>query len=302
MLGFDFQFSLAQQILEVDTWRQQIRQCQVRTRPLIPANEQPIHTTQTAMATDTTSHEDIIYLWRTLRSVVLALIFIFGAIITSLIVGYVGIIVLARTYPTAQQSETARFLASTAFSELGYAIFVGGLLYWKTDLLPGGLRFRRPTRRDTRWILGGILVLVVTEYVLTILFSVFNAPTAQNAAAIEATKHASLLMFGGLIIESLLITGPCEEILFRGLIQEYLRRYFSAIGAILLASFFFASAHLLALQGSLSGIRNIILSLFAISLILGFTYERTDSLFVPILIHGSYNAILFASLGLTHLY
>ncbi|MFA9517052.1 lysostaphin resistance A-like protein [Halopenitus sp. H-Gu1] len=251
---------------------------------------------------ESTFREDVIHLWRTLRSVVLALVFIFGAIITSLIVGYVGIIVLDLTYPAAQQSETGRFLVTTAFSELGYAIFVGGLLYWKTDLLPAGLRFRRPTRRDARWILGGILVLVVTEYVLTSLFSVFNAPTAQNVAAIEATKHASLLMFGGLIAESLLITGPCEEILFRGLIQGYLRRYFSAIGAILLACFFFASAHLLALQGSPSGIRNIILSLFALSLVLGFAYERTDSLFVPILIHGSYNAILFASLGLTHLY
>jgi len=254
------------------------------------------------MATESTFEEDVIHLWRTLRTVVLVLVFIFGAIITSLIVGYVGIVILDQAYPVAQQSETARFLASAAFSELGYAIFVGGLLYWKTDLLPTGLRFRRPTRRDARWILGGILVMIVTEYVLTSLFTFFNVPTAQNAAAIEATKHASLPMFGGLIVVSLLITGPCEEILFRGLIQGYLRRYFSAIGAILLASLFFASVHLFALQGSLSGIRNVLLSLFALSLILGFAYERTDSLFVPILIHGSYNAILFASLGLTNLY
>jgi len=254
------------------------------------------------MATDSTFEEDVIYLWRTLRSVVLVLVFIFGAIITSLIVGYVGIVVLDQAYPVAQQSETARFLASAAFSELGYAIFVGGLLYWKTDLLPTGLRFRRPTRRDARWILGGILVMIVTEYVLTSLFTFFNVPTAQNAAAIEATKHATLPMFGGLIVLSLLITGPCEEILFRGLIQEYLRRHFSANGAILLASLFFASMHLFTLQGSLSGIRNVLLSLFALSLILGFAYERTDSLLVPILIHGSFNAVLFGSLGLTHLY
>ncbi|WP_049984733.1 CPBP family intramembrane glutamic endopeptidase [Halobellus rufus] len=254
------------------------------------------------MATDSTFEEDVIYLWRTLRSIVLVLVFIFGAIITSLIVGYVGIVVLDQASPVAQQSETARFLASAAFSELGYAIFVSGLLYWKTDFLPAGLRFRRPTHRDARWILGGILVMIVTEYVLTSLFTFFNAPTAQNAAAIEATKHASLSMFGGLIVLSLLITGPCEEILFRGLIQGYLRRHFSAIGAILLASLFFASVHLFALQGSLSGIRNVLLSLFALSLILGFAYERTDSLFVPILIHGSYNAILFANLGLSNLY
>jgi membrane protease YdiL (CAAX protease family) len=254
------------------------------------------------MATDSTFEEDVIHLWRTLRSVVLVLVFIFGAIITSLIVGYAGIVILDQAYPVPQQSETARFLTSAAFSELGYAIFVGGLLYWKTDLLPAGLRFRRPTRRDARWIFGGVLVMIVTEYVLTSLFAFFNAPTAQNAAAIEATKHASLPMFGGLIVLSLLITGPCEEILFRGLIQGYLRRHFSANGAILLASLFFASMHLFTLQGSLSGIRNVLLSLFALSLILGFAYERTDSLLVPILIHGSFNAVLFGSLGLTHLY
>jgi membrane protease YdiL (CAAX protease family) len=254
------------------------------------------------MSADSTFREDVIYLWRTLRSVILAHVFIFGAIITSLTVGIVGLSILDLAYPTAQQSQSTRFLFTTTFTELGYAFFVGGIFYRKPDLLPDGLPFRLPTRRDARWILGGVIVMVVAEYVLTFLFFYFHVPIAQNTAALEATEHASLPMFVGLIAVSLLIVGPCEEILFRGLIQGYLRRYFSAIGAILLASFFFASAHLLALQGSPGGIRNSLLSLFALSLFLGFAYERTDTLFVPILIHGSYNAILFTGLGLTHLY
>jgi len=254
------------------------------------------------MNSDSTFREDASHLWRTLRPVLLVLGFILGATITSLLVGIIGVIVLDLTAPASQRSPATVFLVAGALGEIGYAVFVGGLLYWKTDLLPDGLPIRLPTRRDVLWVLGGTIVMVVAEYALTILFSYFHIPTAQNAAALEATKHASSLMFGGLIVESLLIIGPCEEVLFRGLIQGYLRNHFSAVGSILLASLFFASAHLLSVQGSTTGVLNMILSLFGLSLVLGFAYERTNSLLVPVLIHGSYDAILFAGLGLTLLH
>lgn len=254
------------------------------------------------MDSETTFKEDVSDLWRALRSIFLVLVFIFGATITSLLVNVLGIISLDLIAPAARQSLTTVFLVTNALGELGYVAFVGGLLYWKTDLLPDGLPFRLPTRRDATWILAGVIVMVGAEYTLTILFSYFHIPTAQNTAAREAIKHASPLMFGGLIVESLLIVGPCEEILFRGLIQGYLRKHFSAVGSVLLASFFFASAHLLSVQGSTNGVLNMILSLFALSLVLGLAYERTNSLVVPVLIHGSYDAILFAGLGLTLLH
>jgi len=250
--------------------------------------------------------ENTAWVWTRTKAILVVLGIIIGAVITGLVLSLLGILgvdLATHTAPTSTAgTPTTAFLLAAGLNELGYAVFAIGLLTWKPNLLPSLPTLQRPTRQDGLWILGGLVIMLGGEYALTHLFAAFHVPTARNGASVAATSHASPLMFTGLIIISLVIIGPSEELLFRGLIQGHLRSYFSAPSAVLLASFLFAGVHVLAVQGSANGVLNTILSLFALALVLGIAYERTDSLLVPMVIHGCYDAILFAALGVSILH
>lgn len=73
-----------------------------------------------------------------------------------------------------------------------------------------------------------------------------------------------------------------EEVVFRGLLYVWLRR-FSVPVAYVGSAALFAAAH---------GILVLLPALFAIGLILAWTYETSDSLWPPILLHGTFNGIM----------
>ena len=80
-----------------------------------------------------------------------------------------------------------------------------------------------------------------------------------------------------------------EEVLFRGFLQTWLRRYLSVNGAIIASSCVFALCHFSVEQG----IANIelVITLFLLSLFLGFSFERQQSLLAPIALHTIFNAM-----------
>jgi membrane protease YdiL (CAAX protease family) len=128
------------------------------------------------------------------------------------------------------------------------------------------LALRRPTLRDGGWIVSGLTVFFVL-YVLLLL-----------------------------VPFSLLLIGPGEEVLFRGLIQGTLRQTFRPWSAIVIASAIFAVSHASALTGD--GQFTYMAVVFILALILGVTYEYAENLIIPTVIHGIYNAILFSFLYL----
>ena len=67
---------------------------------------------------------------------------------------------------------------------------------------------------------------------------------------------------------------------------------------MVLASASFAPAHIIALSGSVVELAVSVGVLFVPALVLGTAYERTNNLWVPILIHGAYDATIF---GLVYL-
>ena len=89
-----------------------------------------------------------------------------------------------------------------------------------------------------------------------------------------------------LIFTSVVLAPIGEEVIFRGLLQSMFRRYLkSPWMAIIFASVVFAGIHVLADVKSLP-------ALFALSLALGYNYERTGRLLAPILIHMIFNAVM----------
>jgi membrane protease YdiL (CAAX protease family) len=86
-----------------------------------------------------------------------------------------------------------------------------------------------------------------------------------------------MLVMGGVIAPF------AEELAFRGLLYGYLRRRMAIPVALLIMAVCFAAAHLIVL---------LMPALFVVGLILGVAYERSGSLWVPIIVHGVFNSVM----------
>jgi len=111
----------------------------------------------------------------------------------------------------------------------------------------------------------------------------------------ENYNHWSILSLGAL---NIILLGPItEEIVFRGFLQRYLSCRLKRSTSILLTSSLFAFVHYSPLQG----VANIplVVSIFVLSLYLGFVYEKTLSIISPIVVHVLFNLEGVARLYLT---
>jgi membrane protease YdiL (CAAX protease family) len=161
----------------------------------------------------------------------------------------------------------------------------------KDNLYPG----KKNISTDIR---DGFIALVLSFPPLFVFISALEAfslwmnleqATSQDAVAfLMQAKQDPINLFIALIC--IVIGSPIiEEFLFRGVIQSYLRKKAGSIASIVLTSAFFSLFHFSLGQG----IQNIpiIISLFILSLYLGFIYEKTRSLFSPLTLHVTFNVI-----------
>ncbi|MFC6717146.1 CPBP family intramembrane glutamic endopeptidase [Natrialbaceae archaeon GCM10025810] len=152
-----------------------------------------------------------------------------------------------------------------------------------------------PSLRSVLWVVGGLVVIVVGNYALTVVMTFFGVESADHSTTQQAAENPELLVV--MIPAMVLIVGPFEELLYRNVVQKSLYETFSRYGAVVVASVIFAFVHVLAYATASAG--RVLISLaivFGLSLILGTIYERTENLAVPALVHGLYNAFVFASL------
>jgi len=153
------------------------------------------------------------------------------------------------------------------------------------------IKARVPNLTDVVWVVVAYVVAIVVVFVIGLLLTVTDTPTAENQAAEMATQNPEILL--ALIPGSFLLIGPGEELLFRGVVQGRIREAFGPVPGVVVASVIFAAVHVVALVGSLEGVLISIGILLIPSLILGAAYEYTGNIVVPVLIHGAYNATLF---------
>lgn len=153
------------------------------------------------------------------------------------------------------------------------------------------LRVRLPDLRDLGWVVGGFLLVIALVTAVLFVVSTLDAPQAErtDTEGFQENPSAILLM----VPLSILLIGPAEELLFRGVIQTRLRETYGPAAAVVLANAAFAPLHIFALSGSLAALAVTIGALFVPGLVFGTTYELTDNLAVPSLIHGLYNATIF---------
>lgn len=178
---------------------------------------------------------------------------------------------------------------------LGYLRFRG------VDLNYIDISIGIPSLRSTIAVVGGLIlafvgVIVGTQIVMAVDMVLMRTEVqpAENSIAQIARGNPDVLLV--LIPASFLLIGPGEELLFRGVVQGRIREAFDPTAGVVLASAVFAAIHFIALTGGAIDRVATIAILFLPSLVFGAAYELTDNLIVSVLIHATYNAILFAGL------
>lgn len=195
-------------------------------------------------------------------------------------------------------SLTTLLVGGTA---LGQIVGFGGLGLWylrNRGYSWGGVReylgIRLPTLRELGVMVLGYVAIIVLLVVVANALMLLGPEPAENQGAATASENPHIIP--AMILMMLFVVGPCEELLYRGVVQNRLREALSPAPAIAIASAIFASVHVIALAGDLIGVITTITILIFPSLVFGYVYEYTGNLVVPALLHGLHNSILLSIL------
>lgn len=192
--------------------------------------------------------------------------------------------------------STGQVLLAYSLPELGFAAV--GVFF---VLLIGEDRtfidFDRPNRMDAVLVTAGTAGLVAFN--ITMQWVAVQSGFESSTQFTLPAGVGSLELLLGLSIVFLLIVGPTEELFFRGVIQRYLDGALTRKGAYAWTGAIFAAFHLPGVAGTGGGPAQYLLVggiLFVVSWTLSWLYDRSRNLLVPILTHGCYNILVFASL------
>jgi len=139
------------------------------------------------------------------------------------------------------------------------------------------------------WLVSYPVVVALSEGLSLIVWHVFHHPFTEQRAVQNIRQAMDHPILFGLTAFSLITLVPLtEEFLFRALLQTWLRRKLHhPLTAMSLSSLVFTLFH----YSSDQGISNIELltSLFLLSCMLGYLYERQRSLWASVALHSFFN-------------
>jgi membrane protease YdiL (CAAX protease family) len=152
-----------------------------------------------------------------------------------------------------------------------------------------------PNLRDIGIVIGGYIFAWATALTISIVIQLITRQTSaeqgQNTATETGLQNPEVLFL--LLPAMILLVGPGEELLYRGVVQGRLREAIHPYAAIALASAIFGSIHWFALTGGNAfGNLLVLVLLTCVGAVLGISYELSDNIVVPSLIHGFYNATI----------
>ncbi len=238
-----------------------------------------------------------------LWSLVVAVGLGFGTIVVSLVVilGLIGVLqILSVPLPESALALVTLELVVGQLIVMG-AIALGYL--WATGRQLSYVKIRWPSLTEWLVVFAGPFAVFAVSFVVNLAGMALQIESSPHAIAeVEAIDPTFYLY---LIPIMLLIVGPFEELLYRGVIQTRLRESFGAISSIVAASVVFAMIHLPAYGLGTAGVAELLLALTVIfggSLVFGGLYEWTGNLTVVALVHGLYNSIALLLLYVVTVY
>jgi membrane protease YdiL (CAAX protease family) len=237
-------------------------------------------------------------------ALVVALALAVGGLVVSAITGLIGTIggaLVGAGTGNPEAAVPALVGLLLVASEAGFVLV--GYAFRQTDdgseVVVDWLARNSPNGRDAA------LIVVATAGLVAFNRLAFRAGALVGidpVTAVTAPENLSVAVLAFMIPAMLFAVGPAEEYLFRGVVQGYLQQSFSTAGAIGWAAVLFTLVHLPNLISNPEAAAVSIPVWLGIGLVLGWLYERTAALFVPVAVHGLYNTVvislLFAELGI----
>jgi uncharacterized protein len=184
-------------------------------------------------------------------------------------------------------THSASFLRSAVAGEAGLLLVAWALSRW-LDISP--LEELRPTLGSLLWgIAAAVPLLLALSWMLTSKIG----SVRRLVALVENQLGAVLARCSILELATLAaVAGGCEEILFRGVIQEGLARAIPELWALLATSVLFGVVHFAS--------RGYALFAGVMGLYLGSLFLVQGSLLAPIVAHSFYDFIALVYIARTH--
>jgi len=145
------------------------------------------------------------------------------------------------------------------------------------------------------WLVAFPIVSTVGLTSKLVVRAFYEGPEPQQVAIqhLKNTMESPGAFFFAILAITVFIP-MTEELLFRGYLQNWLRRYCSTWKAVAITSLAFALVHLAVSQAWLNVV--LFISLYVLSCFLGYLYEREKSLWAPIGLHMVFNAFTIVML------
>ncbi len=179
----------------------------------------------------------------------------------------------------------------------GVGIVAAAVFYLRVnDLGVSFLRFEWPGAKDVGWALLTTVALFALFVIGVSIADLIGLSPTEHSVADRAEEDPRVLL--ALVPAAVLVTGPAEELLYRGVVQSRLVTAFGTATAVAVASVIFALVHVPAYAagaGLDASLLTTLALLFVLGAVLGAAYEYTGNLAVPMLAHGFYNAVVYGS-------
>jgi membrane protease YdiL (CAAX protease family) len=153
-----------------------------------------------------------------------------------------------------------------------------------------------PSLREVGQVIAGLVVLFFLLGVVSNVAAQFGLSPSENVTQTLGEGNPELLLY--LIPIALLLNGPIEEFLFRGIVQGLFRDAYGILPGIVLPAAVFGVVHYFAVSGGGGNIAYTLTIITVLGTVLGAIYEWSENLFVPGLVHGLFNAVQYAGLYL----
>lgn len=141
-----------------------------------------------------------------------------------------------------------------------------------------------------RWFLDSLRAVIALLAVWPVCIALVYVTTRlmpdswqQTHSVLTFVRSASGAWLAVTVAATVVLAPIAEELFWRGLLQSMLRRRFGPWASVLIASGAFACIHVVSGPQAIP-------ALFALAVVLGYSYERTGRLLAPMLIHALFNA------------
>jgi membrane protease YdiL (CAAX protease family) len=140
------------------------------------------------------------------------------------------------------------------------------------------------------WCIAYPIVSVVNNGINYLMEKWVTFPVTDQVA-VEQVKSAFAqpVLYALTSLGITILVPAVEEIVFRGFLQQWLKRYFSVYASVIITAIVFAFFHYSDTQGWMNV--EIIVALFVFSLFLGGVRERYQSLNASIMLHAIFNGM-----------